>query len=219
MATETKLSYQRYRHYFNAVGQIYAQKKVRTYGGIVLSLFAIAFFLIFAIKPTLVAIASLKKEIQDQQEIADKLDKKISALSQAQQIYYQLLPDFSLIDEAMPKTPDLGNLAILLEVIASRNSVALGSVLFNLTPLQWSGQNLKDPQLATFSISVDGTYENLNNFLSMITRTKRLTAINSLGFRPSKKNVEGSNNNLTLTVSANGYYFDLSSPPAAIKAK
>ena len=76
MALESSMRHQRYQRYFVDLSRFYQKKQTRVYTGLVLTILTTIFFLIFAIRPTLITIAGLIKKIEDQKIIVEKLDKK-----------------------------------------------------------------------------------------------------------------------------------------------
>lgn len=72
---------------------------------IILSLAAISFFSIFAIRPTFLTIAELLKEINTKKETAAIMDTKIKSLQTAQEILNQESIRIPIIDLSVPKSP------------------------------------------------------------------------------------------------------------------
>ena len=75
-----------------------------------LSFFALAFFTIFAIRPTLTSFFNLRKQISDSQEVNKQLDSKINMLLAAQQTYQDYQAEIELLDQALPKDPQFAQL-------------------------------------------------------------------------------------------------------------
>ena len=68
-----------------------------------LSIFTVIFFAVFAIRPTLLTIADLIKEIEDKEDLIVQLDRKIASLSSAETEYRKFYYQLGLLDEAIPK--------------------------------------------------------------------------------------------------------------------
>lgn len=204
--------YHRYRRYFVDISRFYQKKKARVYTGIVLSILAVAFFLFFAIRPTLVTITSLLKEIKDKREIAEQLEDKINALNSAQIEYQRIEKDLYLIDESLPVNADVSLLLRQLEALARKNNVALGPIQFEETILK--GEEVtpanktkkktevgEAAQSVNFSLAVAGNYNQLKSFLGALTRLRRLVLVDAFAFQTGKKE-EG----LVLSLNAKAYY-------------
>ena len=73
--------YLRYKSYFlNVMGRYKERADVKVYLEILLSLATISVFAIFALRPTILTIAGLLKEIETKKETLAKMDEKISNL-------------------------------------------------------------------------------------------------------------------------------------------
>src|SRR3972149_11044320 len=81
-------NYLRYKSYFlNVVGSYRERADIRVYLEILLSLVTVSIFSIFALRPTLLTIAHLTREIQSKQQTLKTMEDKIGNLGQAQSLY------------------------------------------------------------------------------------------------------------------------------------
>lgn len=209
MAISFETDYHRYRRYFTNIGALYQKKQVRVYTELVLSLLTIAFFAFFAIRPTLITIASLVKEIEDKQVITQKLQEKINALALAQQEYAAVSSELSLVEEALPQEPNLSLFIRQLETLTVQNGVALRTIQFGQVDLR--GQPVTKPNSgekeevskATFNLAVSGDYQNLRSFLQSLENLRRFVVVSSFAFTFGEKEEAEL---LILNVSGNVYY-------------
>jgi Tfp pilus assembly protein PilO len=204
MQTSPQERYQRYRRYFVNLGQLYQKKKVRVYTGIVLSLLVTAFFLFFAIRPTLTTIAGLTKEIKDKREITEKLEDKVKALNSAQIEYQKAEKDLSLIDEGLPRNPNISLLVRQLEALAREAGLSLKTIQFSETVLRGQEETKKNADTGegvTFSLAVAGDYQNLKSFLDLLTNLRRSISIEAFAFGTGKTEAR-----LTLNLNVNAHY-------------
>jgi Tfp pilus assembly protein PilO len=211
MAISFRSGYYQYRRYFTSISALYQKKQYRAYAGLVLSLFTIAFFAFFAIRPTLVTIASLMKEIEDKEMIAQKLEEKINALSRARNEYDAISAELPLIEDALPQKTNPSLLVRQIETLASQNGVVLQSIQVGEAPLlgekeykpQSTEAKLKEKGLSAlnFSLSISGSYQNLKNFLQDLEELRRLITPSSFAFK-----IEQKGESLILTVSSEAYY-------------
>lgn len=192
----------RYRRYVTGVGVLYKKKKARVYTGIILSIFTIAFFGFFAIKPTLVTIGGLLKEIKDKREVVAQMDQKINNLNKAQTNYTRIEKDLDLVNESLPLDPDLPILIKQLESLARLSSVAIESVRFEKTNLQGEIETEKG-QASGFSVTLVGDYKNLKDFLSSLDTLRRIISVKSFGFTSK---TEEEIQLLILSISAEAHY-------------
>lgn len=181
MAAGSPDRYHRYRRYVSGVGVLYKKKKARVYTGIILSIFTIAFFGFFAIRPTLVTIGGLLKEIKDKREVVAQMDQKINNLNKAQTNYTRIEKDLDLVNESLPLDPDLPILIKQLESLARLSSVAIESVRFEKTNLQGEIET-EEGQASGFSVTLVGDYKNLKDFLSSLDTLRRIISVKSFGF-------------------------------------
>lgn len=211
MAFSWQIEYHRYREYFANLGRFYQQKKARTYAGIIFSILTVAFFLLFAIKPTVTTIAALLKQIKDQKLVAEKLQIKINALQEAQNEYLVVESNLHLVDEALPIDPSVSALAKQIEALSRNSSVSLKTIRYNQAPLMGeedSGvgvQKEKKPNQAisvSFNLAVSGDYLSLKNFLQSLSSLRRTILVQSLSFKTGKTEDQA----LVLNLNAQAHY-------------
>jgi len=208
MAAGSVDRYHRYRQYASGVSILYKKKKTRVYTSIILSIFTVAFFGFFAIRPTLVTIGGLLKEIKDKREVVAEMDQKIDNLNQAQTNYNQIRDDLDLVEESLPLDPDLPILIKQLESLARLSSVAIESVRFEKTNLQGEIET-EEGQAVGFSVTVMGSYENLKEFLNSIDTLRRIISVERFGFTSK---TEDKTLVLVLTVNGAANYLIKASP-------
>lgn len=211
--TETaKPKHHRYRRYSKSLQLLYQSKKAKAYTGVVLTIFAISFFTFFTIRPTLITIAGLLKEIEDQNAISEKLDDKILSLNKAQEEYHQVEDKLYLIDEALPENPDFPALLKQVEALAKVNGLEYSTLDYSEIRLKESKEN-DPPDVASpvkgtgeigFNLTTSGPYENLTAFINDIYNFRRLTLTNS--FNVNRISASGQDN-LSLGMSLKSYYF------------
>lgn len=193
-----------YSRYFVDLGKIYQTKKGRVYTGIIFSLITIIFFIIFAIRPTLITIAQLIKQTKDQKLVITELDKKINNLAEAQNNYLTVSDDLNLIEEALPPKANLPLLARQIEVLARQAGINIVNLRFNnINLLQTNGVKGEKVEIL-FSFNGLGDYQNLKNFLSSLTSLRRVILIQAFSFQSGK---EGSNI-LSLNINGKAWFME-----------
>lgn len=205
MALDWQTEYHRYRRYFVNINQFYRQKKIRIYTGIVFSIFAVSFFIFFAIKPTLMTIAGLVKEIDDKKITTQKLEAKINALASAQSEYQNVESDLYLVDQALPKDSQVSLFIKELEALGRKSGVAIDGVQINQVPLQEKSSSTSDQQSLNFSVAASGSYQNLVDYLQSVSSLRRIVAIESFAIRTSK---DEETNKLSLTLNAKAFFME-----------
>ncbi|MGB9911669.1 MAG: type 4a pilus biogenesis protein PilO [Microgenomates group bacterium] len=191
--------YHRYRRYFRSIKHFYLQKRVRVYTEVVFTLFTITFFLFFAIRPTLITISSLIKEIKEKREVVQALENKINALTVASSNYQKIEGDLYLVDQALPQGATFGDLVTQIEVLAFKKGVVIEN--FQASHLTIKEKNILDPEKEIeFNLTVVGEYQNLKEFLNSFSNLRRLIILENISFKEQKK--ETSNLILTLRCKA-----------------
>jgi Tfp pilus assembly protein PilO len=205
MATfDWQTEYHRYRRYFTDLSRFYQTKKSRVYTGIILSLLTIAFFVIFAIKPTLTVITQLIRQTKDQKLVTTELEKKISNLSQTQNEYLTVESDLHLVDEALPQDPQATLLIKQLETLAYQSGVGIGRLRLNEVELKKTGFPKTEKQPLNFSFAAFGNYTNLKNFLSSLSTLRRIILVESFSFQKGT----GEKSGLSLNLVAKAWFLE-----------
>lgn len=196
-----------FSRYYTYIEPLMRNEKQKAYGMLVLSLFAIAFFGIFAIRPTILTIVSLQREITETKQLDNKLSQKMKALSQAQEVLNRLSVKQPLVREALPPNPNVAQLLRTFENQASQTKVSLGSVQFRSVEL--NGEEISTasgaatlaaqtdvsaptqtapaaapaaPSLNTLKIqfTVTGTPATIYDFLHRLTITRRIVVVDEV---------------------------------------
>lgn len=174
----------------------FRKEKARKYATIVLTLSASIILGLFAINPTLSTIANLQKQIDDSNFVMQKLQQKIANLASLQQKYATLQPSLQVVYDAVPKTTQIPLFVAQVQAIAKDSSLTLTS--FQTLDVNLSGKSAQKFSSFDFSLSADGDYQNLINFLDKVTNFQRVIAI---------KDVILSTKNNTLALTLKGTVF------------
>lgn len=124
-----------FSRYYHFIEPITKSPQTRGYTMFILSIFAIAFFGFFAIRPTILTIIGLQKEILQAQDIDKKLAAKIAALGDAQAVWDNVESKRPLLGQATPETPHIAQFMRLLESVAAQSGVTLGALQVRTLPL------------------------------------------------------------------------------------
>lgn len=160
---------------------------------LILSIFTVAFFVFFAIRPTLGTISTLLKKIEDMEEASLKLDTKIAQLAQAQEILSESGPELKRLGLiAVPVTPEVDRLSKQIEVIANENNVYITSLEFQASPLVGGRSSLVNTtnrgvesgggNFVTFSFAIGGAQEGVVGFFEDIESLDRVVLLTQAGF-------------------------------------
>lgn len=176
----------RNRHYGVELQRYYRMPAVQASLTTVLSLFIVAFFVIVAIRPTLVTVATLKKSIESSEKTLKQLQAKERAVQQAAMVWEQLQSDLPFVNKAVPVTgAEYDVFTKSLEMLAVQSGVTLSSVTVGesllyseiLKPYEGRGRTVV---MTPLTIRVSGSYPDIRSFFSLLTNIDRLVDIDTL---------------------------------------
>lgn len=197
---EVRIKPYKYTRYFQKISRVYQEKPgVRMGIELALTLLAISFFIIFAIRPTLESITARISEIRTQEEVREKLDKKIKNLQAARKTWINIKDKLYLLDQALPSTPSPEVFIQQIESAALLSGTPLSKISFNQMVLfgqqqskqeQKTEKTLKLPdniETISATISTEGRYNNTLNFIKILEELRRVNIITSLNISKEKE--------------------------------
>jgi hypothetical protein len=179
---------------------------LKVYLEIFLSLITISTFAVFALRPTLLTIAELIKEIEIKREILAKMDNKIQNLSKAQSLFDRERQKIRLLETAMPEKPSPEDFARQIEGLSVKHQINISDItvdkvliLGKESPVPAEGEKEKIvlPEGARemiFSIKVSTTidrYAPLIDLLSDLEELRNPIKIDSVSFLSEEDKAEG----------------------------
>lgn len=184
MALGWRRGYLQYKRVFLNISAFYNQRQeVKAFLESILSLMTIAVFATFALRPTLLTIAKLYKEIQTKEEAVVKLDQKARDLVQAQSIYSQEQNRITLLESAVPEKPYPELFARQVEGLIGKHGIELlglsigKATLLGETRVKQESTKSKtiteDAGSISFSLSAKGKFLSLSTFLSDLESLRR----------------------------------------------
>lgn len=215
MSTNYREQYAKYGRYFENIKKSYLTKPhVKISLELLMTLLAVSFFALFALRPTVNTITELLSNIKSQEEINAKLDEKIKNLSLAGAVWTQEDKRRFLVNQALPQEPQPDGYLRQIEGLSARNSVSLialsvqGVLLFGkeikVENTQQNKQNRQGANTLSVSFTVSGSYKSLLAFIDELENLRRIIKVESLSFGPGKgKNSDA----ILLTISGNIPYY------------
>jgi hypothetical protein len=208
MDSTWRKNYFRYKSYFlNMISQYRERSDWKAYLEILLSLATISVFSIFALKPTVLTIAKLIKDIDEKKQTIQKMDNKIQNLSKAQLIYDQERSNIALLeDSALPKSVSADVFARQMEGLSTKENVQLLTVSIDKALILGSSVPEVSSVLsegaagANFTIVVNADvdqYTLLANFLDGFSNLRRPLYVDKIEYK-SELSQDKKNKNLTL---------------------
>ena len=149
---------------------------------LILSVFTVAFFIFFAIRPTLETIVTLQKKIKDQQSVNVKLDTKLVQLVQAQDQLALYADDLPKINRAVPNEVETRRVAAMIEGLANENNVWISAIDIQGYPVWGVRETGKGDKFVTFSVTAGGTQTDLISFLGQLENLERAIGLTQVSF-------------------------------------
>jgi Tfp pilus assembly protein PilO len=203
MAATWKKNYSKYRSFVVSNLSHYRQRNdLKAYLELFLSLATIAIFSIFALRPTLLTIAKLVKEIEVNKSTIETMSTKISNLRKVQNLYNQEKDNIDILNSALPDNPKPDTFIRHVEGVSEKASVTTSSMSLGETTLL----SLADKEVAipnqdffpvgvnsfNYSISSSSSYTQLFDFLTLLENIRRPIYIASIVMHPASKESPGS---------------------------
>jgi len=197
MAPAWRNNYLRYKTYFLNISAQYSKREdVKKFLELLLSLATISIFAVFAIRPTLITIAELFKEIQGKKTTVAQLDEKIRNLTAAQASFESQKDTIALLDTAVPAEPKPDSFIRQFEGIIGQNTLEIlsisveGATLLGTPKVEDSKVEdaatlPEDSSGLAFVLNVSSTYPSLATFLADLERLRRPIKIDSISFNSS----------------------------------
>jgi type IV pilus assembly protein PilO len=185
----------------------YNQPVARASLELLLTIGTVAFFALFAIRPTLLTMSNLIKELDDKKVLDTQLSEKIASLQSSQIQYAQLEQRLPLLDEAIPLRPQFYEAIVLVEKVASDNNLVIQNLSLQTIP---ADKELDQPltsqtrQFLPFRVTLSGDYESIKNFVSQVQSLRRLFTVESIVFNAKE---EKQQRRLEATLNIYAYYY------------
>ena len=210
MGPAWRRNYLRYRRFFLTFFARYQDRQdLRMFLEILLSLATISLFSLLALRPTLVTIAQLIKEIESKKQVVAVMEAKIKNLTSAQVLYDTEISKIRLLETSIPKNPSPDKFIRQIEGLSSRHSVGVLSMSIAETTL--IGKDKSEQELTvdgtvlgsegevTFTARLTADYQELYNFLAEFDKMRRPVNIDSLSM-----NLSRTDQGVLLVLSLNG---------------
>lgn len=199
MGPAWRRNYVRYKRFFLTFFTKYKERQdLKMFLEILLSLATISLFSLLALRPTVITIAELIKEIEGKKETIAIMDEKISNLSTAQALYDQEINKIRLLDTSVPHSPSPETLMRQMEGLAAKQSVGILSMSSPAITLLGEEKNENEVEInetplgsegnVGFTIRASADYPLLLSYLENLDKMRRPILINSVSLGLSKTN-------------------------------
>lgn len=162
------------------------KQKVVAYLYIIFSLFALSFFGLVAISPTITTISNLRKEYKEGKVALQDLIDKNKALNALSIEYVSIQPDLYLIDNAIPQSPRISEIIRQIEYMIKNNGLSVQKLESGLVEI-YPTKNINTRIFSyPLSINISGAEKNVNEFIGNLINMGRILSIERLVTGDSK---------------------------------
>jgi len=160
-----------------------------------LTIGAVIFFALFAIRPTLITMSDLVNELTEKRKLDLKMSQKIATLATLQGQFTPLQNQAVVLTQAFPDSPDLLYVLKLIERNASEHKLAIQNLQVNDLPNQTQVITTEQSTRISFplSLTLTGSFESIKNFIDALQNSRRVITVENISF-----NTQESSNNRTL---------------------
>lgn len=130
---------------------------------------------LLVLRPTMLTISSLIKEIQDEQRLITALDEKFRSLVLAEGILTEMKPDLPRLEWAVPSGQELGTFSKEVEILAKEKGLAAVEISQAGFEMAEKGGGIMEVWLG-----VGGNEEQVRNFLADLIKMDRLVILKSV---------------------------------------
>jgi Tfp pilus assembly protein PilO len=173
----------KYNRYYTYIKPVITNPFIRSYAPYIFSLSAMAIFIIFAIRPTVITILSLQKNLDENQQILATLSRKSQDLTDAKQNLDNLDPHVkTTILTRLPPSP-----AVTALIQSLQNSVTGQSSIsaLQIQPVGIIDNSAQEAPKQTisdvaFSMNIQGTFSQILIIIDNLHKSPRILNISNI---------------------------------------
>lgn len=198
--------------YAQDLRRYYRMPAIQTSLTLVLSVFVMAVFIIFALRPTIVSIVTLKKTIAESKKTLTQLDTKVVNLQKASEVLETINPLLPVLNTSIPNSGAMYSpLSTTIEALSIQSGAKLESeslgptLLFSRIVSPFTPNKKQNVVAMPFTVRVVGSYLSVSGFLTKLLSMERILLVESVTVtkETGAKNSEAS---VALSVSGSAYY-------------
>lgn len=154
----------------------FKEERAQKFTTIVLTVITLSLFGLFAINPTISTILKLRRELEDNKLVDQKLAQKIQNISTLQKKYTALQSDLPTIFSAIPQSPEVPLLAAQIQSVAKNSNVGIEN--FQTFEVETQSKATSSGYFSfSFALSANGTYNDLYKFVNSLSNMQRVIAL------------------------------------------
>lgn len=200
------------QRYSQDLRKYYRLPAVQVSLALVLSVFVMAIFITFALRPTILSIVTLQKTIEESKKTLTQLDAKVKSLQVASTQLEELKPSLSVINASIPNEGALYSpLTQALESLAIQSGVKIESeslgptLLFSRILSPFKPDKKQSVVALTFTARVTGDYPAINVFLKSLLTMERIVSLETATITREAGN-KSTSAGVSLNLSGQAYY-------------
>lgn len=175
----------------------------------------VLFLGVFAIRPTILTMSDLIREIETKSQLDESLTRKIAALQTAQTQYLNIEERLPILDSAIPEQPSIIQSAKIIEKIAADSKVVITSLSVNELPKDSEANvefSQKSKQTVNITANITGDYVAIREFSQALQNSRKSFLVESVVF--SLEDDRG-NKKLSANITIAAPYFGVASTETA----
>lgn len=181
-----------------------ASQKVKDYTFTIVFFLIFSFFIMFAIRPNLMAVITLREEINQLRALNQQYEENISKIIDLQTVIEQNRENFIFLSEALPETPQVNKVIDDIKKSASDAALPIDKISVNDVSLK-ADKNRNKTKMFTVNIETISNFDNAKQFIDNLFNQRRLKTIKKLSM--IKQESESSESaRLKITLDIDGYY-------------
>lgn len=139
----------------------------------------VSFFLVFAVRPTVLTISSLWGDIQAKQVLKTQLKTRIDNVVKAQDVFSQVQERYQIINDSLPDRPQYSQAAQQIQQTGNNSGLNVDSFDYIV---QTDDKNPIAPYVKNYQISLNlnGSFSSAVQMISNLLQNRRLINISSI---------------------------------------
>jgi len=183
-----------------------------------LTIFLVAIFIFFAIRPAVTTVTGLVSEIKAKETLVLQIRKKIHSVIQAQDTYAAVQSRHQVLESFLPDTPRYTHAAAQIQGTSQGAALGIQKISFSIpnekeiTKKQRTQKTVQTNIVpVTFSISTSTRYKNMLAFLESIVKNRRLMTLEEFTLsqhRHSVKDESIKEDEILINFKGSAYYWN-----------
>ena len=164
----------------------------------VATIILILFLFILAIRPTIITINNIQTKINELTAFNSSLETKITSLETLMPLINNQKSKIELLNKAIPDQVDFPNFEKQLRYLVQDSNLELSNLSFSKLPIISETKDESSDNTVSYTISVNGQYQNIKTFLSKLQNLLRISTIDSVTIQKPNNNVKETNVNMII---------------------